>query len=644
MPTKLHVFTPFNATPRELGFKNSPPVLHFKQSVPALAPRPFQAFAEDRAFHTLYPLQSKPIQASARRGSVLYSEAMALIQNKQVGAVRIAQARSALHPYSEATLLLKDGKQVKTLVTRPQNFLVPVLAQHQIPYGFEPYQPKVLERTQDLVSTLWSDTLAPILAFGAMAGATFLGIRQVKGYLAKMETMEVLSQALRKIHHLPGVDTVLPSYGGAVQKAVQRFMSGKLPMLVLEGPPGTGKSYLMDVVAHQMAQTESSVVLNAAVSPDARQVLYQLYLGNRGESARALQSLEKLHGKKFDQILLLGNELHQYEQDIDKLIASALGNPPGMKQISSESGGWGIFSKLRQMLSRLNPWRKPEIEPLRLPELKILATANAHLNFSPPAMSRIGVEGFAFVDHMPPEALVPVLAQRLLAVNPLLKNLFHSVEGHSGQREANNMLQDLQTSVHQILQKFPDYSTRRVMDIIQEVSGQLSQKIEKSSFTLEKGLPGQKAELKGWLNVKQILESLLIQEFEKTPLDGTEVAGLIRRQSLEFLKKALETPSTEKISGIRPEEPYFHLLNQLTPGGEALLNRQSWPLIEEYAGKLGVLLRKNSQRYHQAFPDMVEKLKASGEVNFTQLKPTEESFKELARGIANEFANWAPVL
>jgi hypothetical protein len=221
--------------------------------------------------------------------------------------------------------------------------------------------------------------------------------------------------------------------------------------LKAEGPPGTGKTHLLDSLAAHAQKAGNTLVLEVGGDMgDVRDLLYRLYSGDADKSRFALKNLQKLVGSPLKQLVLRVDELEDVAEELHPLITKGMGNG----------------------------------QPAHLPRLRVLATCNRLPVTSDAIKNRVN-RGRLFLDYPSAAAKADALAHQL---NP-------------------NAPQTLKPLLKAVLDQHPGYSMRSLQSAVQSVKA---------------------------ANPRQYAASLS-EQLNLTPLDDTEMAGVLRHRLLQAL-------------------------------------------------------------------------------------------------------------
>jgi hypothetical protein len=242
-----------------------------------------------------------------------------------------------------------------------------------------------------------------------------------KALMADKNVTNALKPALKDFKDIDyGIDEQLPVYSKDVQDVTQKFLSGEKDFLMLLGPPGTGKTRLLEAVGKAAAKDPGTVTLFANVGEDGiskeatasvRDLLSQIYSGDKLAQKKAIQSLEKLSGHPVKQLVVMANEFEQFSEIMSNIIVNGMGNPSS---------------------------------PLRL---RIITTSNRLPGLGEAANSRIQ-GGITVVDLTPPDKMSVIVKEQLSKEFECLK------------------APEAQKAIEHILTCNPGYSTRTIADDI----------------------------------------------------------------------------------------------------------------------------------------------------------------------------------
>jgi energy-coupling factor transporter ATP-binding protein EcfA2 len=205
-----------------------------------------------------------------------------------------------------------------------------------------------------------------------------LASRGVQNWWQFRQVSGAFRRALQKGLPADPLKQLLPLYPSPVQRAVNQFIHNPAqPALMLMGPPGTGKSRLLNAIAQQLPRHTH---LRLSGEPQVREWLTQAYRGD----AMARQWVRRVLPNQ--PLLLSSNEWDLVEAELEPLLLAAMGNPPQ-----------------------------------GLPPVRLLATSNNFSGLSAQALNRLGAQAWVFVDHLSDAGLAKVAQQMALPLQPLSK-------------------------------------------------------------------------------------------------------------------------------------------------------------------------------------------------------------------------------
>lgn len=320
-----------------------------------------------------------PLQLVRQGQSISYSQALHLIDNKQVKFVTIEKDPKSLTALPTAKLILENNKWVRATLPNQLKYFAEALEKQDILYSYSAYQPSTSEKASSLISETFKETMVPLLIFGLTMGLGWLGFRHVfRPMMEKGPIEDALRRSIKTFDEVQTTpDQVLQYYEPKVQELVNDFRRGHKNYLIAQGPPGTGKTFLLKSIARERIKSGNAVALDPGFDGRVRNLLYRIYGGDEVESKHAIQSLQKMHGKPFDEIILLVNEM-EHLPELNQIIVKAVDN---------------------------------EAKKAGFPTLRLLATSNKLPAFDGAVKSRV-TEGIMFIDHAPPETLTEIILEQ----------------------------------------------------------------------------------------------------------------------------------------------------------------------------------------------------------------------------------------
>ncbi|MFM7469353.1 MAG: ATP-binding protein [Vampirovibrionales bacterium] len=328
----------------------------------------------------VYSPQGHVLTAGQVTRAATYTEALQLLQQGKVCHADFYQQSNSLFtgklPHVALTLATKEILRV-TLTPETEQYLTDRMLQQGVPFEFQTVEQHWRDKVGRFALNMVQDSFLPLaLIMGGIATAPLV-MPALQRLSSGTQAIGVLREAIKPVRMQATVEKVLAPYAPEVQTSAHRFLNGRLPVLLLQGPPGTGKSHLMNSILAELGQRPGTLTLNGEVSPAVIDTVKQIYLSNPQNQEQVLKKLQQFTGNKPIQTLVLyldEAEKRGIPADLSELIVKAIGNP---KQSSGPT----------------------------LPTLKMIATSNDLIPFDFATQSRIGMEGFAFVDHPSPRAM-----------------------------------------------------------------------------------------------------------------------------------------------------------------------------------------------------------------------------------------------
>ena len=348
-----------------------------------------------------------------------FSQVLTLLEEDKVQNVSILENPDPWSGLPSARLRLNNGRTFKVDLPRHTDKLQELLNTKAVPYNFEEKKLEGAERISTAANNILKESLVPILLFGltSLLGAGVF--RYGNRFIEKNRIQAVLQEAVKKYETADkSPSKLLELYPQSVQRVANRFREGRAQGVILIGPPGNGKTHVLESIAKEALQKQDSIALDLS-EPEVRSLLSRIYSFDGKDRQNGLKSLNALAKKEVKHILLVVDEFERYWNDLSDLFTKSVSNGSGNKNLP----------KLHPLLSGND-----------LPAL----TEDA-------AESRIG-HLRAFVDHLSPDSLATM-------VNRIVKNTQHN----HGAKPAEHQ------SLKALFERNPGYSVRRLLDVLNDV-------------------------------------------------------------------------------------------------------------------------------------------------------------------------------
>ncbi len=425
------------------------------------------------------PVQPKPINITIPENAkvVDYSTALALVQSGQVKRAEVNRDPNSFTAIPTGDLFLNNGRVLSTVLPNDTQEFRRSLDQAQIPYAIDIVKPKGLQMVVGVLKGALQELLLPTLLLSATGLSGYWAYNQFQKQNAQKGVHNTLAQAVKRFDNFNyDVSKIIHLYDEPTQRTVNDFVNGRINVLLAKGPPGTGKSHLLNSVGKTLSASiagtlaskgQDVLFLNLNVSDSVIELLENIYSGDQDKSAKALATFKKLNGgKPIRQIIVYADEIENMQNQITELFNKGLGNPEGTSN---------------------------------LPTLRVIATCNEWPAFGLANKSRINA-GKMLVLHAPPSTLASIFMEKFQRVFPGVDISKH--------REP----------ILNVFKQYPGYSTRNVSEVI-----------------FKKAVAQYQAQPANKRSPAQALEEAL----KNTYLDDSEISGLIVSTLTEFIMNGL---------------------------------------------------------------------------------------------------------
>lgn len=365
-------------------------------------------------------VDNRPQAASIKAQSqTSYSQAIQMVGENQIHQATIQMNPDSWAGIPKARLEKSNGEIVQVNLPRKTEDFEQQLHQSGIPYAFEVDKPVGLAKVKEVTANVVKESLVPILLFGLTSILGTVVFRYGRIFMERNRVQSVLKEAVKGFREATkSPDDILQLYPQDVQHTVNRFRHGRSQGVILIGPPGNGKTYLLESVAKEFLSKKEAIALDLS-EPEVRSMLSRIYSYDGKDRQAGLGSLNRLAGKDVKHILLVVDEFERYWPELSDLFTKSVSNGSSNNNLP----------KLHPLLSGND-----------LPAL----TEDA-------AESRIG-HLRAFVDHLTPQSLSCMVNQIL----------------GKGSR-ATHPQPVSEQELASVFERNPGYSVRRVMDALNDI-------------------------------------------------------------------------------------------------------------------------------------------------------------------------------
>lgn len=441
-----------------------------------------------------------------KKTSKSYSEAIDLAKQGLLKHVEIETRPDKLADLPLAKLITKDDQSIETTLPVQYQPFLEQLDTQKTSYAFSEFKPSIVQRSKNFLEQVMKDSIAPTVILG-VTGLVGLGVWQyiIKPLQQKAPVENALKNAIKNFDEVKHtVDDQLQYYDAPVKDAVNKFRNHQKDFLLFLGPPGTGKSHLMEALGKEVSKQKGTVALFANVeagdteqdSRSVRDLLTQIFSGNKETTEKALGILNKIAGTKVKELIVMANEFEQFSDVMNKVIVNGMGNPTA---------------------------------PIKL---RILATGNELPGLDAAANNRIQ-GGITYVDYTTPDRMTSL-------IQSVLSKTYPQVATPASKKQ-----------LQQLLTQYPGYSTRTIIeDIIKPMKEEASkQPVSNPIKAFEKRLINQKlndSEIAGLL--RQLINERLQLEEKNNPqgsIFSKEGVMLLNRKMMREAQRSTQNLGVE---------------------------------------------------------------------------------------------------
>ena len=401
-------------------------------------------------------LQTSPAFASLEAG-LSYNQALDWLKQptilSTIERIGIEYDPDDWRALAQARFYLRNGQTWSVTLPHDEQSFIQQVQQAGVPFYYNNHHPSRAEAVRHVASHTARDALLPLLVFSLTTLTGLAVFNRAQGWLNSQKLGQLLRQAVKTYSPdtAQRLKQALPQLPTEARRLVSQFMQNQQDLLLAEGPPGTGKTHLLDGLAAHAQKAGNTLVLEVGGDMgDVRDLLYRLYSGDADKSRMALKNLQKLVSTPLKQLVLRVDELEDIAEELHPLITKGMGNG----------------------------------QPAHLPRLRVLATCNRLPVMSEAIKNRVN-RGRLFLDYPTAEAKADALAHQVApqsfgTMKPKLQNVLDQHPGYS--------MRSLQNTLNMVKTTSPD-----------------------------------------------AFASQLAQQLKLTPLDDTEMAGVLRQNLLQSL-------------------------------------------------------------------------------------------------------------